>query len=78
MKKEIPINQAQKLKKQKPYNSYLKYSGLAFQMLATIGAFVLLGQWLDSLQKTENPYFTMGLSLVGIAVSLYQIIKELN
>ncbi|HET8861183.1 AtpZ/AtpI family protein [Marivirga sp.] len=66
------------MKKQKPYKNYLKFTGLAFQMLATIGAFVLLGQWVDSLQQTEKPYYTMGLSLVGIAISLYQIIKELN
>lgn len=72
------IIQAQKLKKQKPFKNYLKYSGLAFQMLGTIGAFVLLGQWLDDLQHTEKPYFTMGLVLVGIGISLYQIIKELK
>jgi F0F1-type ATP synthase assembly protein I len=47
-------------------------------MIATIGVFVLLGQWLDNIQQTQKPYFTMAFALVGIGISLYQIVKELN
>jgi F0F1-type ATP synthase assembly protein I len=47
-------------------------------MIATIGVFVLVGQWLDGLQQTVKPYFTMSLALVGIGISLYQIIRQLK
>ena len=36
----------------KPGNDYLKYTGIAFQMLAIIGAGVALGSWAD---KKLNP-----------------------
>ncbi|UXP33765.1 AtpZ/AtpI family protein [Reichenbachiella agarivorans] len=57
--------------------NYLKFSGLAFEMLA----FILLGVWggykLDEVFSMEYPVFTAVLSLVGVVSSLIYLIKKL-
>jgi F0F1-type ATP synthase assembly protein I len=55
-----------------------KYSGLAFQMLAIIGGSAWLGTWLDGYFKTNNPWFTIGLLLLGVLVALFQVIRGLT
>ena len=42
--------------KPKPYNSYLKYSSLALQLLATIGLFAWLGYKVDGWLALKYPY----------------------
>lgn len=59
-------------------NSFLKYSSVAFQMLVTIGLFSFAGYKLDVYQKTEKPIYMALLGLTGVAVSLYQVVKQLN
>ena len=68
--------QPQKSKKQKQFNSYIKYSGLAFQMLATIGIFVFIGYKLDEWYDKSTPVNLIIFSLIGIGISLYQVIRE--
>lgn len=57
--------------------NYVKYSGLAFQMIATVLLASALGVWLDRKFQTDKPYFTAGLVLFGVFVSMYFIIKQL-
>ena len=58
-----------------PIHQYAAYSNLAFEMGAVIalGVFggVKLDKWLDT-----SPLFTIVLSLAGIAVALYLIIRS--
>jgi F0F1-type ATP synthase assembly protein I len=63
--------------KPKNQNKYIVFSSMTFQMAATIGFFVWLGLKLDSWLKT-NSIFTAILSLLGVGVSIYQIIKTLK
>ena len=58
--------------------SLVQYSGIAFQMLATIGLGVWAGQKLDEWQQTSTPYYTIALSLVAIGASLYLFIRQLT
>ncbi len=62
-------------KKPRP-NSYLKYSGIAFQMIAII----LIGIWggiqLDNYLQYEFPVFTLSCSVLAVIISLVQIIKQ--
>lgn len=60
---------------QKKPNAYAKYSSLAFQMLATILGFTWGGYKLDSWQGNEIPGWTLTLSLISIAASLYLFIR---
>lgn len=54
-----------------------KYSGIAFQMLATIGLSAWLGTWLDKKLGLANPWFTVSLLLLGVLVALWQVIRGL-
>ena len=55
-----------------------KYSGMAAQMLATIGFSAWAGTWLDGHYHTKTPWFTIGLMLAGVLVALYQVIRSLT
>ncbi|RZK17037.1 MAG: AtpZ/AtpI family protein [Hymenobacter sp.] len=58
--------------------AFAKYSGIAFQMLATIGLSAWAGTWLDGHYHTKTPWFTIGLMLAGVLVALYQVIRSLT
>lgn len=57
-------------------NSYARFSGMAFQMLATIALFTYGGYRIDLWRGTEIPVWTLILSLFSIAASLYLFIKK--
>lgn len=56
-------------------NAYLKYSGMAFQMAATIVVFVLLGRWLDGYFITGQ-LLTVVFALLGVFGGLYVALKD--
>lgn len=55
-----------------------KYSGIAFQMLATIGLSAWLGTWLDRHFQLATPWFTVSLLLLGVLLALWQVIRGLT
>ena len=57
---------------------YLALTGIAFEMGGIIFAFAYLGKWLDAHYQLEKNWFTMGCVLVGVAASLYLVIKQLD
>ena len=69
MKEESPIK--------KPINTYLRYSGLGFQIAATIGMGVFIGYELDKWLKTSKPWFTIGCSFLFLIVGFYLAFKDL-
>jgi F0F1-type ATP synthase assembly protein I len=62
----------------KEVNNFAKYSSISFQMLATIGVFAFIGYKLDEYKQTKTPIFTAIFSLIGVVISLYQVVKQLN
>ena len=54
---------------------WVKYSGLGFQMIATICVFTFLGIYLDGYFETD-PILTVVLSLVGVAAGLYVALRD--
>ena len=58
-------------------NQYVKFSGMGLQMGITIAIFAYAGYWLDGKFETESPYYTAGLSLIGVFASLFLMIKQL-
>ncbi|QMU26897.1 AtpZ/AtpI family protein [Adhaeribacter radiodurans] len=54
--------------------SYLKYSGLAFQMLMVLGIAAYAGMRLDAYLGNKNPWFTIAFMLLGVIGSIYKII----
>jgi F0F1-type ATP synthase assembly protein I len=65
-------------KKLKTYNSYLKYSSLAFQLLAAIGVFGWLGHKLDQYLNITFPAFMLLFGLVAFAGMMYQVYRSVN
>ena len=57
---------------------YLKYSGLAFQMIGTLIAAAYAGMWLDEKQGNKNPWWTITLMLVGVTATMYMVIKSVT
>jgi F0F1-type ATP synthase assembly protein I len=64
--------------KEGPVNSYLKYSGLAFQLLAAIGIFGWLGYKLDHYLSLKFPVFMLLLGFLGFAAMMVQIYRSLK
>ena len=74
----MPQKQDNKGTKTKNTRAYLKYSGLAFQLVATILIFVYLGHWIDGKMGNETPWFTLLLAIVAVVGSMYRLIKGLS
>lgn len=62
----------------KPVNNYIKYTGIAFQMIAIIGVFSFAGYEIDKRTAHATPWVTALLSLTGVLISLYIVIKSLK
>jgi len=57
---------------------YLKYSGLAFQMIAIMGVAAWGGRKLDAHFQNETPWWTLGLLLLAVAAAMYSVIVSLT
>jgi len=69
-------NQIQKKKER--LNNYARFSGVGFQMLATIGVGVWGGIKLDNVYPNNYQVFTVICSLISIGVALYLVIKQVT
>ena len=72
----------QKKKKESQKNkerlsSYVKYSGIAFQMIAIILIGVFGGMKIDKWLNTDKPVFTALLSVLAVILAIYYSIKDL-
>jgi len=61
--------------KKRKMNAYLKYSGMAFQMLSPILLGVYIGYRLDAYFAT-TPLFLVVLLLGGLALAMYIVMRE--
>lgn len=61
--------------KKRPFDNYLKYSNIAFQLVAAILIGVFGGIKLDEWLGTDSA-FTIILSLLGVFAGLYLVLKE--
>lgn len=69
-------NKDQERKTKERLNTFAQFSGIGFQMLVTIGLGVFAGVKLDEYYPNQYSVFTIILSLVAIAISLYSVIKQ--
>jgi F0F1-type ATP synthase assembly protein I len=65
-------------KKLNQYNPYLKYSGLAVQLLAAIGICGWVGYKIDQWLNLKLPIFMLILGLLGFGGTIYQVYRSLN
>ncbi len=59
-------------------NAWLKYAGMAFQMLATLGVAFFIGYKLDKYFELSFPAFLLLLPLLGLGGLFYQILHDTN
>ncbi|MDR3693240.1 AtpZ/AtpI family protein [Mucilaginibacter sp.] len=57
---------------------YLKFTGMAFQMIAIIGIFAFAGYKIDTSANHQVKWATAALSLTGVFISLYLVIRSLK
>lgn len=67
-----------KEKKAKTVNKYIRFSSIAFEMMAIIGGLTWLGVWLDTKTATETPWFTIFLSPFSVIAALFLVIREVK
>ena len=67
-------NKYQKPKKQ--FDDFIRYSGLAFEMMAIIGIGVWLGIKIDQWLELSFPAFTLGLMVLSVIGSIYHAIRK--
>ena len=62
----------------KSRNNYLKFSGVAFQMIVIIGIFAFAGYKIDASAHHTVKWVTAVLSLTGVFISLYVVIRSIK
>ncbi|MCY1721698.1 AtpZ/AtpI family protein [Prolixibacteraceae bacterium Z1-6] len=70
------------MKKKKPYipkkvNSFIRYSGLGFEMMAIIGGFTFLGFKIDQWMNNEFKGFTFGFMVLSVIIAIVYGTKNL-
>jgi hypothetical protein len=65
-------------KKQKPFNSYLKYSSLAMQMVVTIGVAAWAGYKADQYLELKFPVFLLTLSFAAFGGIMYKLYRSIT
>ena len=65
-------------KPRKPLNKYVRLSGIGLQMGITIYLAAYLGKWLDAKYPNERDIYTMVLTLLGVVLSFYSMLKQIK
>lgn len=66
-----------KQQKKEPLNNYIKYSGIAVQMILIIGLGAWMGIKLDEHFGLKTPVFTISLLLFSVIASMVYVIRSL-
>jgi F0F1-type ATP synthase assembly protein I len=66
------------MSEQKKSNRYVRLSGIGIQMAATIFLGAFLGRYLDDKYLMEKKWWTIGLTIFAVAISLYNVLKQVN
>jgi F0F1-type ATP synthase assembly protein I len=64
--------------KGKNTTNFVRYTGMGFQMLAVIGLFAFAGYKIDTYRQSDKFIFMAILGLIGVIISLYQVVRQLN
>jgi ATP synthase protein I len=70
------LNKETKSKSQNP-NTYLKYSGIAFQLAALVLLAFYGGRWVDQKIGNTQPFIGMAALLIVFSAFMYKLYKDL-
>ena len=65
-------------KEQRKRGRLLQLSGIGIQMAGTIFLGAYLGRWLDEKYPSDKKWFTIGLTILAVILSMYSILKKVN
>ncbi|MBL1279876.1 MAG: AtpZ/AtpI family protein [Fluviicola sp.] len=68
----------EKKPKSSPLIKYARFSAISFQMGATIFLGAYAGKMLDEKYPSNKKWFTIGLTLFAVAMSLYIVLRQVN
>ncbi|MDX2362566.1 MAG: AtpZ/AtpI family protein [Crocinitomicaceae bacterium] len=57
---------------------YVRLSGIGMQMAATIFLGAYLGKYLDDKYPMDKKWWTIGLTLFAVTISLYNVLRQVN
>jgi F0F1-type ATP synthase assembly protein I len=60
------------------FSKFARLSGIGIQMGATIFLGAYLGKYLDERFPSNKKWFTIGCTLLAVALSLYNILRQVN
>jgi len=63
-------------KPKKKLDDFIRYSGLAFEMIVIMGIGVLSGVKIDSWLGLSFPAFTLGLMILSVIGAIYHAIRK--
>lgn len=66
------------MKPQKQRNKFIVLTGAGLQMGATIFFGAYLGKQLDLEYPHEKNWFTIGFTLLAVAIAMYNLLKQVN
>jgi len=75
--KKESVPKSEKGKSTKSPNIALRYSGMAFQMIAIIGVITFIGVKVNDYFEADPPYITAIFALLSIFAALYLTLKDL-
>ncbi len=78
MDKSNKKDSEKRLLDQKAAKNYMKYSGMAFQMVAYIIVGILLGKQLDKYFETERPYLTALCAILFLTAYFIKLVSDLS
>jgi hypothetical protein len=73
-----PLEEPSDLKRQKPFNNYLRYSSLAMQMVFTIGLAAWGGLKLDQYLHVKFPVFLITFVFLAFGGLMYRLYQAIN
>ena len=65
-------------KEQRKRGRLLQLSGIGIQMAGTIFLVAFLGRWIDEKYPSDKKWFTIGLTILAVILSMYSILKKVN
>lgn len=63
-------------KRKKKFDQFIRYSGLAFEMIAIMAVGVFAGYKVDQWLNLSFPAFTLGLMILSVIGAIYHAIKN--
>lgn len=73
----MPTAEKNRPSSKRPPDAFLRYTGMATQMVVVIVVGLLAGRWLDSHFGTAKPWFTGLITVISVFLSMYLAVKDL-